>query len=202
MGLAEVSPSGKRVMDRHHSSFPHFQPHSLTGLGGGYPALPSQHQGQLGPRAPVCKAARSAQCIRTGWGAWGPEVSRNQRDPGLHPGAPLSPCPQCPEGLACTLCPAHLASAFIFYAPVSPLPKPGPLPVLWPLSRYVCVRGRWEVSEPDLVRRVWRRKTWLEVTLGKGEKMRKGLPGAFDSKDPSPAPSSQHLLFPPLFPPL
>lgn len=38
---------------------------------------------------------------------------------------------------------------------------------------------------------------WLEVTLGKGEKMRKGLPGASGGKDPSPAPSSQHLLFPP-----
>lgn len=30
----------------------------------------------------------------------------------------------------------------------------------------------------------------------------KGLPGAFASKDPSLAPSSQHLLFPPPNPPL
>ena len=32
---------------------------------------------------------------------------------------------------------------------------------------------------------------------GKGEKMRKGLLGAFASKDPAPAPSSQSLLCPP-----
>lgn len=63
----------------------------------------------------------------------------------------------------------------------------------------VCVRGQWEVSKPDLVRRVWRRKTWLEVTLGKGEKMRKGLPGAFDSKDPPQhqAPNTSSSLPPP-----
>lgn len=55
--------------------------------------------------------------------------------------------------------------------------------------------GQWEVSEPSLVGRAWRRKTWLEVTLGKGEKMRKGLPGAFASKDPLP---STKLPIPPL----
>lgn len=119
---------------------PPLQPHSVIGFGGGYLALPSQHQGQLGPRGPRCKAARSTPCFRRGRGAWDPEVSRNQRDPGLHPGAPSSPCPQYPEGLlACTLFPAHLASTFFLCAQVSPLPKPGPLPALWPLSRHVCV---------------------------------------------------------------
>lgn len=39
---------------------------------------------------------------------------------------------------------------------------------------------------------------WLEVNPGEGGEERKGLSGALDSKDLSPAPSSQSLLFPPL----
>lgn len=116
------------------------RPAPSPGLGGGgCPALPSQHQGRLGPRVPGHKAARSTPRFRRGRGAWDTDVSRDQRDPGLRPRAPPSPCPQCPEGLACALCPAHLASSFFLCAQVSPLPKPGPLPALWPLSRCVCV---------------------------------------------------------------
>lgn len=157
-------------------------------MGGcGDPALPSQQQGDILTQGSPGTKQPGACPVLGGGGELG---------------APPSPCPQCPEGLACTFCSAHWPLPF---SPV-PLGLPSPQarsPASFVTTEQMCLcvgggrGGQWEVSEPSLVGRAWRRKTWLEVTLGKGEKMRKGLPGAFASKDPSPAPSSQYLLCPP-----
>lgn len=122
---------------------PTVQPHFLPGFRGGWgwgDSQPSLHsirdswaQGSPGTKQP------GAHRFRRWGGAWDTEASRNQRGPGSRPRAPPSPGPQCPEGLACTLCPAHLASTFSLCAQVSPLPRPGPLPALRPLSRCDCV---------------------------------------------------------------
>lgn len=95
---------------------------------------------------------------------------------GGKPGAPVlcSPC----RGVSLHLLSSPLASALFSCAWVFPLPKPGPPASFVTPDRCVCVcvcggdggvGGQWEVSEPGLVGRAWRRKTWLEVMGEWGE---------------------------------
>lgn len=106
---------------------------SLLLLGLSPKQLAPKGTGRLGPgtglggssRVPRHEAARNMPYFRRGREAEGTEVGKDQKVPGLGPGASASPYPQCPEVLACILSPAHLASTRFLCAQVSPLPKPG-----------------------------------------------------------------------------
>lgn len=87
-----------------------------------------------------------------------------------------------PNALRCWLTPLP-STPDLHPFPLCPdLPSPQAQAALCQLC--VCVRGWWEVSEPDLIRRAWRRKMWLEVTLGGREKMRRVCLGPLPARTP------------------